>query len=56
MLASTGTAIPSRKSEQDGQSKKTGDYFRVRYVYEQDNFLQNKSGIKKGFLQTNDGG
>jgi hypothetical protein len=50
MLASTGTAIPSRKSDQDGQSKKTGDYFRVRYVYEQDNFLQNKSG-KKNFCR-----
>jgi hypothetical protein len=51
MLASTGTAIPSRKSEQDGQSKKTGDYFRVRYVYEQDNFLQNKSGQRRGFCR-----
>jgi hypothetical protein len=51
MLASTGTAIPSRKSEQDGQSKKTGDYFRVRYVYEQDNFLQNKSGQKRDFCR-----
>ena len=51
MLASTGTAIPSRKSEQDGQSKKTGDYFRVRYVYEQDNFLQNKSGKKRDFCR-----
>ena len=51
MLASTGTAIPSRKSEQDGQSKKTGDYFRVRYVYAQDNFLQNKSGQKRDFCR-----
>ena len=32
-LASTGRAIPSRKSEQDGLSKKSFDYFRVRYVY-----------------------
>jgi hypothetical protein len=51
MLASTGKAIPSRKSDQDGQSKKTGDYFRVRYVYEQDNFLQNKSGQKRDFCR-----
>jgi hypothetical protein len=51
MLASTGKAIPSRKSDQDGQSKKTGDYFRVRYVYEQDNFLQNKSGKKRDFCR-----
>jgi hypothetical protein len=51
MLASTGKAIPSRKSDQDGKSKKTGDYFRVRYVYEQDNFLQNKSGQKRDFCR-----
>jgi hypothetical protein len=51
MLASTGTAIPSRKSEQDGQSKKTGDYFRVRYVYAQDNFLQNKTGDSRKFCK-----
>ena len=38
-LASTGRAIPSRKSEQDGVSKKTYDYLRVRYVYTKDNFL-----------------
>ena len=41
-LASTGRAIPSRKSEQDGISKKSGDYFRVRYVYAKDNFLSQK--------------
>ena len=38
-LASTGRALPSRKSEQDGISKKTYDYYRVRYVYAEDNFL-----------------
>ena len=48
-LASTGRAIPSRKSEQDGTSKKTGDYFRVRYVYEKDDFLTNKSGTRRKF-------
>jgi hypothetical protein len=48
-LASTGRAIPSRKSEQDGISKKTGDYFRVRYVYEKDGFLNNKSGTRREF-------
>ena len=48
-LASTGRAIPSRKSEQDGVSKKSYDYFRVRYVYENDNFLTNKSGTKRKF-------
>jgi hypothetical protein len=50
-LASTGRAIPSRKSEQDGISKKSYDYFRVRYVYENDNFLVNKSGTKREFCK-----
>ena len=50
-LASTGRAIPSRKSEQDGISKKSYDYFRVRYVYSQDNFLTNKSGTKRDFCK-----
>ena len=50
-LASTGRAIPSRKSEQDGLSKKTFDYFRVRYVYANDNFLENKSGTKRDFCK-----
>jgi len=50
-LASTGRAIPNRKSEQDGISKKSYDYFRVRYVYSQDNFLTNKSGTKREFCR-----
>jgi len=50
-LASTGRAIPSRKSEQDGISKKSFDYFRVRYVYANDNFLENKSGSKRDFCR-----
>ncbi len=50
-LASTGKAIPSRKSEQDGLSKKSFDYFRVRYVYANDNFLENKSGSKRDFCR-----
>ena len=50
-LASTGRAIPSRKSDQDGLSKKSFDYFRVRYVYSQDNFLTNKSGTKRDFCK-----
>ena len=50
-LASTGRAIPSRKSEQDGLSKKSYDYFRVRYVYANDNFLENKSGSKRDFCK-----
>jgi hypothetical protein len=50
-LASTGKALPNRKSEQDGISKKTYDYFRVRYVYAQDNFLTNKTGEKRPFCR-----
>jgi len=54
-LASTGRAIPSRKSDQDGISKKTYDYFRVRYVYSNDNFLTNKSGTKRDFCRKMEG-
>ena len=54
-LASVGRAIPSRKSEQDGISKKTYDYFRVRYVYSNDNFLTNKSGTKREFCRKMEG-
>ena len=50
-LASTGRAIPERKSEQDGISKKSYDYFRVRYVYSNDNFITNKSGTKREFCR-----
>ena len=50
-LASTGRAIPSRKSEQDGLSKKSFDYFRVRYVYANDNFLENKTGQTRNFCK-----
>ena len=50
-LASTGSPKPGRKSEQDGISKKTYDYYRVRYVYENDNFLTNKSGTKRKFCR-----
>ena len=46
-LASTGRAIPSRKSEQDGVSKKTYDYFRVRYVYTKDNFLSQEGETRE---------
>ena len=50
-LASTGSPKPSKKSDQDGLSKKSGDYFRVRYVYENDNFLNNESGTKREFCR-----
>ena len=50
-LASTGRALPGRKSEQDGISKKTYDYFRVRYVYAEDEFLVNKTGQNRRFCR-----
>ena len=50
-FATTGVARPDSKSEQDGISKKTFDYYRVRYVYAQDNFLTRKSGKKRDFCQ-----
>ena len=50
-LASTGSPKPGRKSKQDGVSKRTYDYFRVRYVYSNDNFLTNKSGTKRKFCR-----
>ena len=50
-LASTGSPKPSRKSEQDGISKKTYDYFRVRYIYAEDNFLVNKTGQNRRFCR-----
>ena len=50
-LASTGRALPGRKSDQDGISKKTYDYFRVRYVYAEDNFLVNKTGQERPFCK-----
>jgi hypothetical protein len=50
-LATTGVARPDSKSEQDGISKKTYDYYRVRYVYAQDNFLTRKSGKQRDFCE-----
>tara|TARA_R100001510_G_scaffold48275_1_gene45954 strand:+ start:615 stop:2648 length:2034 start_codon:yes stop_codon:yes gene_type:complete len=50
-LASTGSPKPGRKSKQDGISKKTFDYFRVRYVYAEDSFLVNKTGQKRRFCK-----
>ena len=48
---STGRAIPDAKSDQDGISKKTFDYFRVRYIYAEDEFLKRKTGKKRDFCQ-----
>ena len=50
-FATTGVARPNSKSEQDGISKKTYDYYRVRYVYAEDNFLTRKSAKKRDFCK-----
>jgi hypothetical protein len=50
-FATTGVARPDSKSEQDGISKKTYDYYRVRYVYAEDNFLTRKSAKKRDFCK-----
>ena len=50
-LATTGVARPDSKSEQDGISKKTYDYYRVRYVYAEDNFLTRKSNKQRDFCE-----
>ena len=50
-LASTVTARPNARSEQDGVNKSFNDYYKVRYVYATDNFLTNKSGTSREFCQ-----
>ena len=41
-LASTGTARPNSRSEQDGTNKSDNEFYKVRYVYTKDNFLSQK--------------
>lgn len=48
-LASTGTARPNARSEQDGVNKSYNEFYKVRYVYTEDNFLNNKSGTSRAF-------
>jgi hypothetical protein len=55
-LISTGIARPNaktrdKKNKQDGVSKDYNNYYKVRYVYSQDNFLTNKSGTKRDFCK-----
>ena len=51
-LTSTGTALPNARSKsQDGVNKSFNDYYKVRYVYTQDNFLQNKTGDSREFCK-----
>ena len=50
-LASTINATPNKKSSQDGTNKAKTFYYKVRYVYETDNFLVNKSGTSRSFCK-----
>ena len=50
-LASTGRAQPSARSEQDGVNKSFEDYYKVRYVYTEDEFLTRKSGKSRTFCR-----
>jgi hypothetical protein len=49
-LASTGTARPNARSSQDGTNKADDDFYKVRYVYTQDNFLS-QTGPTRDFCQ-----
>ena len=48
-LASTGTARPNSRSSQDGVNKSYSEYFKVRYIYAEDQFLVNKTGQERPF-------
>lgn len=50
-LARSVTARPNARSEQDGVNKSFNNYYKVRYVYATDNFLENKSGTSREFCQ-----
>ena len=46
-LASTGTARPNARSSQDGTNKSDNDFYKVRYVYTQDNFLSQEGSTRE---------
>ena len=48
-LASTGTARPNARSSQDGLNKSGNDFYKVRYVYAEDEFLKSKTGAERPF-------
>jgi len=50
-LASTGRANPNARSSQDGLNKSENAFYKVRYVYRNDNFLTNKSGTSRDFCR-----
>ena len=50
-LASTGRANPNARSSQDGLNRSGTAFYKVRYVYRNDNFLINKSGTNRDFCR-----
>ena len=46
-LASTGTARPNARSDQDGTNKSDNEFYKVRYVYTKDNFLSQKGETRE---------
>ena len=50
-LASTGRANPNARSDQDGLNRSGTAFYKVRYVYRNDNFLANKSGTTRDFCR-----
>ena len=50
-LANTGRANPNARSSQDGLNRSGEDFYKVRYVYRNDNFLTNKSGTTRDFCR-----
>ena len=52
-LASTGTARPNARSKQDGTNKSDNEFYKVRYVYTQDNFLS-QTGRTRDFCKLMD--
>ena len=50
-LANTGRANPNARSDQDGLNRSGTAFYKVRYVYRNDNFLINKSGSTRDFCR-----
>ena len=50
-LASTGRANPNARSDQDGLNRSGTAFYKVRYVYRNDNFLINKSKTTRDFCR-----
>jgi len=50
-LTSTGRATPNARSTQDGLNKSKTAFYKVRYVYTHDNFLENKTGTQREFCR-----